>query len=516
MILKSICTSALLLSLAHAAPQPTSFVPVVPAVTEIPAFKADSYAEVNKKWKASSRQIASDFSENSLSTDFKTKLRDPWLKVKDAEGVSKLLLTSHKNYETYSADVQYFLAQLHTMIPLKGIVWRLRPIFESGGLFKGNKATHMSAIQFVRTAATGLSAAFPTSQTDAMIAYFTEPGPEMSEKMQFKTVAEFQNFLVDVYIPYVFQSVNRIDVLLKKFDEAAGRPQREMVWDNQMFFGTGTFRDGFNRYIGHGPAEMHIAMALGWESIHDAYVFSSYNQDDLINVAGRLGRAFGIDAIKSEGANDIGLTDKERSKIIKGYANKKDGFLSLRKSKFSKADGNEDYGRKNMKLALPAKKQAVNQFNQAYIKLEGKGSNSSMAINPALYQKDIQNRLNAGISKMVSAVDGVTEFKDPMSAEVITLDVPSFYSNPPESLAALMANGWEAGESTKSITSASGEQLKYRNYFSGRAISWNNSEWSKYVTSAKGQNGNYMMTVKRIMHYSPGATVLGAVDLFVR
>tara|TARA_B110001454_G_scaffold16145_1_gene14576 strand:+ start:59491 stop:61032 length:1542 start_codon:yes stop_codon:yes gene_type:complete len=513
MILKSICTSALLLSLAQAAPQPVSFFPEAPMVNEIPDFKADNYAEVNKKWKASSRKIASDFSESSLSDDFKNKLRKQWLETTTADGVFQLLVQSRKDYAKYSPDVQYFLTQMHTMIPLKGIVWRLRPIFEAGGLFKGNKATHMSAIQFVRTAVTGLSAAFPTSQTDAMIAYFTQPGPEMSEKSQFKTVAEFQNFLVDSYIPYLFESVKNIDALLKNYSEAKGRPQAEMVWDNQMFFGTGSFRDGFNRYVGHGPAEMHIAMALGWEAIHDAYVFSSYNQDDLVNVAGRLGRAFGIDALKSD-SNDIGLTDKERAKIIASYTSK--GFLSLRKNRDPKAKGDEGYGKRNMKLALPAKRQSVNHFNQAYIKLEGKGSNSSMAINPALYQKDIQNRLNAGVSKMVSAMDGVTEFKDPMSSEVITINVPAFYNEPPQSLAILMANDWEGGESTKSITSTSGEQLKYRNYFSGRAKSWNNNAWAKYVTSASGQKADYMMTAKRIMHYSPGATVLGAVDLFVR
>lgn len=531
MILKSMIVGVLTLSLVHAAPKPVE-VFEAPATPEMVDAKWDpaEFKEVNKAWTKASRKIASDLKATDA---FKAQLMDPWLQVSNSEQMSKLLTDSYLNYDgkvdpktKYTPEVKYFLNHLHAMIPLKAIVWKMRPIFEVGGL--GNKSTHMSAIQFIRGVTTGLAAGFPTQQTRAMTDYFTKPGPEMTEASQFRSVEEFQTFLVNTYIPFLDSSAKRISALAK---ENAGSV---FVWDNQMYYGTASFKNGFNRYVGHGLAEMHISMAGLSEAIHDAFMFSAYNQKDLIEVAGDLGRKFGIDIIKGGGWNEIGLTDAERNTVLKKYVNKDKGFLSLRtyglvdKAKLKltnmkavTVDGKEkELGEGLVWRAYEYKKIAVNHYFDAYKALDGKAANASMALNPALYQKDVQNRLNEGVERMKDAIEKPTDFNDPISSEVVRLDVPNFYKNPPKSLKVLMATNWEGSPDDKEgpfVVNSKGKKLHYRNYFAGRSTEWDNTAWGQYVTTANGKGADYMMTAKRVMHYSLGATpVFGVVDIFVR
>lgn len=171
MFIKSMIAGVLTFSLLQAAPKPglTIEPPVIPEMTDT-KWDSEEFKEINKAWHKTSRKIASDLKSTEA---FNTQLKDPWLKINDSEQLYKLLVDSYAGYDRkenpFAPEVKYFLNHLHTMIPLKGIVWRMKPLFEVGGI--GNKSTHMSAIQFVRGVATGLNAGFPTQQTRAMIDY---------------------------------------------------------------------------------------------------------------------------------------------------------------------------------------------------------------------------------------------------------------------------------------------------------------------------------------------------------
>ncbi|MBL7546159.1 MAG: hypothetical protein JNL11_20230 [Bdellovibrionaceae bacterium] len=501
MFLKCICTSLVLVGLVHAAK------PMEPV--DFPTPKVNEYADIAKKAKKSKRKVAA----TGTSEAFQNDIMKPWLTVTTPEGVSDLLKSSYDNYDKYSSpDVKYFLAQLHTMIPLKGIVWRLRPLFDTG--FKGNRATHVTAVQLVRNITTTLSAALPTKQTDALIKYFTMPGPEMTEQSQFHEMTDFQNFLVSDFAKVFITSIGRI----KALHEA--NPEAVWVWDNKMFFGTAAFKSGFNQFVGHGPAERHLSMGLMWEALHDSYVFSAYNQDELINIAGKLGRAMGMDVFKESDSDALGLTDKERVTIMRQIAKSK-GFLDLKGEPGTKSAKNfaSGEGRAVMLKAHNAKIWAAIEFEKAYRNVVGQPANIAMAINPALYQANVQNRLEGGVERMLSAVRSQTEFHDTVSSETVVLNVPQYYKNPPKNLSVLMATDFEGGELDASIQGADKKDLKYRNYLFNRSNKWDNAEWSKYVMMNETQKADksYMLKAKRILHYSLGASpAFGVVDIFVR
>ena len=129
-----------------------------PKITWIPDYTVPT---IEEKWKTenkpvtnSNRKLASSqsYSESDLSNDFKT-LREQWLKVKDPDQLENLLKISYARYDNYSDDTKYFLAQAHLILPLRGIIWRMRPLFEKGGSFIGVKSTHVTAVQLLRSVA---------------------------------------------------------------------------------------------------------------------------------------------------------------------------------------------------------------------------------------------------------------------------------------------------------------------------------------------------------------------------
>ena len=117
---------------------------------------------------------------------------------------------------------------------------------------------------------------------------------------------------------------------------------------------------------------------------------------------------------------------------------------------------------------------------------------------------------------MKAVVQGVASVRDPLSGEIVTIDLPAFYSKPPESLAVLFPTKFEKGSFEKSIKNSKGESLTFRNYSNGKAIAWNNNEWKVFVPSADGKDPGYMTEADRIIKYSFGTSkVFNLTTMFV-
>ncbi|WP_408098068.1 hypothetical protein ACJVC5_03845 [Peredibacter sp. HCB2-198] len=475
----------------------------VPSLKEA-SFDDAEFIKEKKEWTKANRKIASQssFSNSDMSEDLQ-KLREEWLQVKTGDQMEALLKASQTKYDTYSEDTRYFLAQMQLALPLRGIVWRLRPLFEEGKGFFGNKSTHVTAVQAVRTVISGLKTFLPTKQTDASIQFFTEPSVEMTKSQQFHSIAQVQNFLMTTVIPAITEASNRITALSKDGNHKA------FIWDNKMAFGTGTFDDEIHRFVGHGPAEINFTIASLARAQHNILVYCAYNQDQAITLAGQMGSHFGIDSsIFASKKEDLGMTDQERNALVRRATAKK--FLELRNY-----DGSQ-YGSKLMKQAYIALKNSVVYFERSHSYLQGREAAPSMSLNPILFQEDGPMNLDKGIKNMRAVVSGIAEVRDPVSGETVTINVPAFYNNPPASLAVLMPTDFEGGDVQKTIKNKKGENLIVRNYTRGRSIAWDNNTWKQYVPSAEGQKPGYMADARRIIQYSPGTSaVFGLPDMFV-
>jgi hypothetical protein len=469
-------------------------------------FDDSIHLTMKKEWAKQSRKVASatNFQEGDLSSDFKT-IRTSWLNVTTGDQMEKLLRESYSKFDTYAPDTKYFLAQMHLALPLRGIVWRMRKLFETSRGFLGNKSTHVMAIQAIRGSVTGLKIFLPTKQTDAGIEFFTEPSKAMTSADQFTSLAEFQNYLMLNVLPALTESIERIQGIQKS------HPDATFVWDNKMAFGTGTFDDEISRYVGNGPAEVNFLIAGLYRAQHDLLVYCSYNQDRAIEVAGKLGAHIGIDSgVFSSKADDLGITDKEKVSTLKEAASKHK-FLELRNY------GGSKFATKALVNAYVSLKNSVIYFERAYDYLQTKDGNKSMALNPVLFQPEIAKNMENGIKNMKAVVQGPSEVRDPVTGKVVTIDLPAFYKSPPQSLSVLMASKFENGDNEKAILNTKGEKLLVRSYTNGRAIAWDNGAWEKYIPSAKGQRADYMSEASRVIRYSFGTSmVFGLPGLFVQ
>ena len=468
------------------------------------SFTDANFQKQKKEWSKLKRKIASELSlsDSDLSADLK-KLREEWLAIETGDEMEALLKKSEKNYSSYSEDTRYFLAQMQVSLPLRGIIWRLRPLFENSKGFLGNKSTHVTAVQAVRTAISGLKMFLPTQQTDAAIQFFTEPSIEMSKQDQFKSVADFQRFLVESVVPAINGAAAKISALPQSADKV-------YVWDNKLAFGRGTFEDDIQRYIGHGPAEINFALATLNRAAHDILVYSAYNQDHSIKLAGEIGSHFGVDSsIFSSKKTNLGMTDEERVKLFK-RASTQHHYLELRNYEGSR------YGSELMKQAYTGLKNSVVFIERSHEFLQGRDASKAMAINPIFYQPEIAPNLDKGIKNIKAVIQGPAEVRDPVTGDTVTLNLPAFYQEPPQTLSQLMATKFEAGAPERTIKNKQGETLTVRNYLAGRSIAWDNSSWKKYVPSADGQKPGYMSEARRVIHYSLGTSmVFGLPDLFV-
>lgn len=476
----------------------------VPQIQEA-SFDDPAFMKQKKEWTKLKRKLASDmaFNGSDVSSDFQ-KLREEWLKCTTGDQMEALLKKSYVNYKNFSEDTQYFLAQMHTALPFRGIIWRLRPLFENSKGFLGNKSTHVAAVQAVRSSISALKMFLPTQQTDAAIQYFTEPSVEMTKADQFQSVAEFQKFLMEKFIPILNESTSKITSLTKNSSD------KVFVWDNKMAFGRGSFEDEIQRYVGHGPAEMNFVIASLYRAHHDVLVYCAYNQDYSIKLAGEIGSHLGIDSsIFASKKKDLGITDAERVKLVRTAA-RKNSFLELRNYNGS------DYGSRLLKQAYIALKNSVVYAERSYDYLQGRDASKAMSLNPILFQPEVAPNIEKGLKNMKAVVSGPAEVRDPVTGDTVSLNLPAFYQDPPASLTALMPTQFESGAVKKTIKNKKGESLEVRNYLSGRSIAWDNSSWKKYVPSAEGKNGNYMAEARRIIQYSFGTSmVFGLPEMFV-
>jgi hypothetical protein len=469
------------------------------------SFDSNEFLKEKSSWSKIKRKLASDttFNHGDLSPDFK-KIRDEWLKIQSANEVEHFLKKTLSEYSKLSEDSKYFMTQLHPLISLRGIVWRARPLFEHSKGLLGNKSTHVSTVQFLRTSISSFKTILPSNQSDAVIQYFTEPSIDMTKKDQFQTITDFQNFMMSDYVPLLQDSIKKLEVISKNASD------KVFVWDNKMVFGQGTFEDDIQRFRGHGVAEIHLTIASFYRATHDILVYCAYNQDYSVQLLGEIGSHLGVDSsIFASKSKDLGLTDEERVKLVKN-AVKKHHFLELRNYQGSQ------YGSQLMKQAYVALKNSVVYADRSYHFLQGQESSKVMAINPLFVQNDSSPQLNKGLTNMKAVVSGPAEVRDPISGETVSLHLSAFYFNPPQSLGIFLPTQFETGEIEKSIKNKRGEILKVRNYLRGRSIAWDNNAWKSFVPSAEGKEPNYMAEARRTIQYSLGtSSVFGLTHLFV-
>lgn len=454
-------------------------------------YDAGKAAALVKSRKAG-RRIASDaLTDADLSPAFRT-FRDEFLAIRNAAELDALLGRIETNYNRYPNDVKFFAAQLAQLKVFRGIVYRLRPVFENH-----NRSVHSVAVTQLKTIASMLRIYLPTPQWEAGFEYLTVPSPRDAQNEQFHTVADFQEFLMAYGIPSMMRAKGR---LVRLFENRGDHPY---VWDNKLYYGTGSFADDLDRYRSYDYPEMSATIGSIDLSIHSALMFCAYNMDDLLNVSEALGRLAGINGFMP--GVELGVSAKDRTQVIKRYPN----FLTLKNSP-------EGFGRDLMGRAYNALSEAVSAFDTAWIAIDARGGSPEefAVLDPAQYAPS-RRYINSRLNNMKAMVAGATTLRSPVTGETARFDLRNFYSAPPADLKLLLPINFDNGPRTRSVTSESGRSLEYRNYFRGRATGWKITNWSPYAPDLT-QPAQVAKTLRVVRHNWGSEYVAAPLDFVIR
>lgn len=451
----------------------------------------DLVAKMKKQEK--SRKIASEldqeYFESKMSPEMK-KFRDDFLKIKTADELDAKLTELDKNYDKLqSEDVKFMAAQIIPMRALRGLVWRLIPTVED------TKITHSLLVTQVKSMAVNMKIFLPTDQWNAAFDYISQPFVQNGQfpfTEEGVAVAQFprgseihvQAYLRNVVIPMLRTSALRMEKLDLSDDQ--------VVWDNKLLYGPGSFPSAMDRYSLIGEVEKQSSLTYTYGTLSELAYQSAYSQQGAMKMNQQISKLYGWDAFLSQ---VDGVPASKRINII-------------RKPEFASWGVMYDDGQKWLNASWAYLARTVEHGDLAWTAMKNRPvSETFFADNSSAlpFQRVVGLRMD-NLKKMM---EGPTMVRSFITDETTTVNLKDFYLNPVHDLKDLYATQFEGGDEMKSMTlqtKSGAKKLSYRNYTHGRPTGWKVEVYKKYFP--KVNNGSDLTNTARILSQGWGTSAV--------
>lgn len=423
------------------------------------------------------RKIASnqEITDDLMSKELKA-FRERYLAAKTPEDLEKLLVELNAHYDSYPQDLKFFAALVTPMHALRAFTYKMYPLATK------EKLSHSIVLSNVLNFASMMKINLPTDQWTAGFRYTSEPVMAEDDANRFYTTEDVQNFVGKVMYPEMLKAASRI--------KALNFADNRIVWDNKLFYGTASFQDGFKRYNTIGEAERLATLSSLHFALAGAARFQAYNVADTIAFSKEIASLYGYDSLFSE---VDGVTAKKVHDVL--IKTKYKNLFTLRAN-----------GAINMQVAFKHLKEGSRLAVVAWQELKDRPASESDLFNPNYFDGNF-SRIDRGAENVEKMMSGKTLVRSDVTGEVVAVDFPAFYMNPPRDLKVLAPISFEDGEKhlTKTISDASGKMrtVKYRNYFYGRSVGWDLKAYSTIFPELK--KGEDVSRAVRIINQSNGA-----------
>jgi hypothetical protein len=411
--------------------------------------------------------------------------RDDILKVNNRAEVDAFLINISKNFDSYPSEVKFVAAQMKLLKPLEAIVYRAEP------LFRGSKATHSVALTAVQQAASTLRTYLPTAQWQAVFEYVTQPASKAVP--QYPTVEALQDDIERVVIPLL----SSVILDLQKLSISDSKP---VVWDNRIYYGPASFRDAHDRFVKIGKAEHLATISSLQRYLADLRMVCSYNLNDTIRVAQKIGTLYGVDGFFFQEVK--GAPMMARAGAVRAFPN----FLTLRER--SSGNANLGHGPLLMKQALSdilaSHKTAVASWSAVQDRASSLGTqvDNYWAMNPRT-ATTFKRQMDLNLKETGALLSGPTQVASAVTNEVVALNVPSFFENPPRDLKVFLPTAFVTQENIKA------GDVTVDNYLWGSPTAWNAAAFKTYIPSINSSED--VQKTARILSQSWGGMGVGAV-----
>ncbi len=433
------------------------------------------------------RKIANTISEEMMSIEYRA-FRDKFLKVKTSQDYAKLLDELEKGYDSHPADLKYVAARMKPVNSMRGILFRLTKIM------KKEDVTHSYFLTIVRRLAGQMRIFFPFDHADATFDYFARPYKEGRDIVDyFDSIEDFQSYMVTDVYKLLIESANRI--------QSMDFSKTRILWDNKILNGSESFVDDVARYRVIGEAERYASMYRLHRGMAFVNRFASYNNNKVLEYTKDMGKLYGIDGFFS---SVDGAPSYKRVKIAE-----KKKYENL----FKLTESGGDF----MGQSLKHIQESVKFLRIIHDELKNRPANTFQRINPVRVTA-WEREINSGLDTIEAIVSGPTELRSAITGEVIQVNFPEFYLNPPKDLKKLLPIDWDI--ENKKVSSGLKRfqmnknkreflDIKYRNYHWGSPTKWNGKGYKRYFPSIKDDSD--IPRHIRIFRQSLGASTVGTV-----
>lgn len=451
----------------------------------------DLVAKMNKQEK--SRKIASEldqeYFESKMSPEMK-KFREEFLKIKTADELDSKLTELDKNYDKLASDdIKFIAAQLIPMRAMRGLVWRLIPTVED------TKITHSLLVTQVKSLAVNMKIFLPTEQWNAAFDYVTQP---FVQNGQFpfvaagEAIAQFpkgsevyvQAYVRSTVLPMLRTSAKRLEKLDLTDDQ--------VVWDNKLLYGPGSFPSAVDRYALVGEVEKQNSLMNIYGTMSELAYQSAYSQEGGMKMNQQISKLYGWDSILGQ---VDGVPASKRVKVIREAQYRNWGKLF-------------NDGQEWLNLSWNYLARSVEHGDLAWTAMKNRPvSEIYFADNSRSlpFQRPIGLRLD-NLKKMIEGPAMIRSF---ITEETTTVNLKDFYLNPPKDLKDLYATQFEGGSEMNSMslkTNAGVKKFSYRNYLHGRPTGWNVEVYKRYFPQVN--SGSDLQNTARILSQGWGSSTI--------
>lgn len=469
---------------------------------------ADLAAYLKKPEASFQRKIASagsvDF-EGTMSAKLK-EIRDVELpKLKTGDDLEPLLEKLETNYDSLPNDAKLVALELLRIRPLRGIIYRMVPIV------KDTKVAHSVLLTRIMRLTGRLEMFVPTIQGKVAFEYVTQPYDDVKQfkgKDGVTPEAEFQEWASTTYFSASLLSYQRLRAL---------DVSKPLVVDNKIFYMVSDhpeapFADELYRYNLFQESEKYLLLAAKARGLSRLKTFGAYTMDNLMELTADMGELYGVDAFFR---NVEGVTNEMVAKKIR---------KSTYKNLFTL---NKVVGKNRMKWAFKYLREMVGHLQMGWHGLKNANAkdDTSGFLNPMILNSFDRN-IDRALPEWRKMVNGKTTLTSRRTSDVIEIDLPAFYENPPKDLKALLPTKFqqkskarletvsssrgaipvivpESGYLSKTIQMNGKETVvKYRDYFVGSPEDWDGSAYVTLFPALK--NGKDVARHERVLKQSWG------------
>ena len=385
------------------------------------------------------------------------ELRNRFLNAQTSQDVENLIAHYERPivYNSLPADAKFIVLQLATLRPFRGFLWRVRPFFEEV------EVTQHIVLTAFKNFVSNLRWFLRAPHVKTYLDYITQPY-EMnvggSAKKQviayFKKEEQLQLWMFNEVRPILTVAAKR----LRELDASS-----PLLWDNTIFYGQTSFRDGIDRFKLVGEIERQALIASYELSIARITAATSYSLYGVRRLSKGVGKIVGIDVISPLRAiNGLTLMEFREELSNSRYKNFAVKIPCVVKENGESTDC--------MQESLRMLASSVQRLNTAWKLAKNRREGNEFAFNVAFANADF-GRGEMNLINLKEAFSGEVMMRSVVTGEVVRMNIPGLYNNPPRDLKVFMATSFDPVK--EKYMKLSNKTYKYRNFFYGSPINWN-------------------------------------------